>query len=214
MSHNASISAPPGPSSNNYRNQQYTSTPFLYGDGFLTRMFGRRDAALFIELLLKIDARNVHLVGNVPGWHNAMMTKIPSTQDARVDALGPNNQPLYLLDFIPPPIYHVVPQKIWTPPNQSNWRRYVEQASLHMPVFFIQNDGTIGLPLERALRGDSASLRLAGVPPPLGGAWGRGYSTRIRITVSTSPSPPPPPSSVSVFRLKKHGRITVAWVRN
>jgi hypothetical protein len=114
-----------------------------------------------------------------------MMTQIPSTPDARVDALAPNNQPLYLLEFIPLPIYHVVPQNIQTPPNQSDdWRRYVEQASLRMPVFFIQNDGTVGLQLERALRGDRAAMRFADMAAPLGG----GHSTQIRIAVSTSPS--------------------------
>jgi hypothetical protein len=176
-------------------------------------MFGRRDAAFFIESLLKVPARDVYLVGNVPGWHTALMVQRPSTRDARVDAIDASNQPLWLLDIIPPPMYQVVPQQIWTPPNQSDWRRYVEQASLRMPVFFIQNDGAIGLPLARALAGDRASLRGANMPAPLGG----GHSTQIRIAVSTSlfpplhlpphllfPFPPPPPCflhSPSPFRL-------------
>lgn len=145
-------------------------------------MFGRRDAAFFIESLLKVDVGEVYLVKNVPGWHNALMTQRPSINNTRVDAIDLNNRPLWLLDIIPPPMYDVVPQKIWTPPNQSDWRRYVEQASLRMPVFFIQNDGAIGLPLARALAGDRASLRFAEMPAPLGG----GHSTQIRIAVSTS----------------------------
>ncbi|KAI0255941.1 hypothetical protein BJV78DRAFT_1107592, partial [Lactifluus subvellereus] len=71
----------------------------------------------------------------------------------------------------------VIPQKIWSPPNQSDWRRYVEQATLRMPVFFVQNNGTIGLPLPRAAVGDTATLRHADRPAPLGG----GHSTQIRI---------------------------------
>jgi hypothetical protein len=114
------------------------------------------------------------------------MVQIPSIEGARVNALAPNNRPLYLLDIIPLTMYLVVPQKIWTPPYQSDWRQYVEQVSLRMPVFFIQNDGTIGLPLERALRGDRASMRLADMAAPLGG----GHSTQICIAVSTSLSPP------------------------
>lgn len=139
-------------------------------------MFGRRDAAFFIQSLFKMDARDVYLVGNVPGWPNALMSRTPSIHDARFDAVDPNNRPLWLLDIMPPPMYHVVPQQIWTPPNQSDWRRYVEQANLRMPVFFIQNDGTIGLPLARAITGDRA-LRSADLPAPLGG----GHSTQIRI---------------------------------
>jgi hypothetical protein len=166
-------------------------------------MFGRRDAAFFIESLLKMDAGGVNLVRNVPGWNNALMSTMPSIRDARYAAVTPNNLPLWLLDFIPMPMFHVVPQQIWAPPNQSDWRRYVEQASLRMPVFFIQNNGAIGLPLAQALNGDRALLRGAGTPAPLGG----GHSTQIRIAVSRaslslpSPSPPPisplpPPSSV------------------
>ncbi|KAF8498587.1 hypothetical protein F5888DRAFT_1690213 [Russula emetica] len=160
-----------------YHNQSYTPIPFVRSEGFLTKMFGRRDAAFFIESLLKVDVRDVYLVGNVPGWHNALMAQTPSIHDARVDAFDPTNRPLWLLDIVPPPMYHVVPQKIWTPPNQSDWRRYVEQASLRMPVFFIQNDGVIGLPLTRALAGDRQSLRCAEMSAPLGG----GHSTQIRI---------------------------------
>ena len=170
-------------------------------------MFGRRDAAFFIESLLKVDVRDVYLVGNVPGWHNALMSQRPSIHDARVDAINPNNnqQPLWLVDIVPPPMYQVVPQKIWTPPNQSDWRRYVEQASLRMPVFFIQNDGAIGLPLTRALAGDRALLRCADMPAPLGG----GHSTQIRIAVSTSlspslhhPSTSPPTFSIPLSSLR------------
>ena len=157
----------------------YASIAFVRSDGFLVRMFGQRDAAFFIESLLNMNARDVYLVGNVPGWPNALMVQRPSVGDTRYDALV-NNHPLWLLDFIPLPIFHVVPQKIWTPPNQSDWRRYVEQANLRMPVFFVQNDGAVGLPLPRAAVGDTTSLRPADSAAPLGG----GHSTQIRIAVS------------------------------
>jgi len=179
MAYLASLPAshPPRPSLNGYQNQSYTPIPFVRSEGFLTKMFGRRDAAFFIESLLKADVSDVYLIKNVPGWNNALMAQRPSIHDARVDAIDPSNRPLWLLDIVPPSMYDVVPQKIWTPPNQSDWRRYVEQASLRMPVFFIQNDGAIGLPLARALAGDRQSLRCADMPAPLGG----GHSTQIRI---------------------------------
>ena len=146
--------------------------------------------------------RDVFVYENVPRWHNALMIPNPSIDDGRYVAFTPNNQPLWILDIIPGPMDHVVPQKMWTPPNQSDWRRYVGQASLRMPVFFIQNDGTIGLPLVRALSGQRALLRCGDTPAPLGG----GHSTQIRIAVSTSLSP-------SFLGLGlKHG-FAVAWVR-
>jgi len=123
-----------------------------------------------------MNANEVVLIGNVPGWHNALMVSRPSVSDTPYDAVA-GNHPLWVLDFIPSPMYHVVPQQIWSPPNQSDWRRYVEQAHLRMPVFFIQNNGVIGLPLPRATVGDTAGLRNADVAAPLGG----GHSTQIRI---------------------------------
>jgi hypothetical protein len=177
----------------NHQNQElYEPIPFVRSEGFLTKMFGRRDAAFLIELLLKVNVRDVVLYEKVSGWDNALMVPNPSINDGRYVALAPNNQPLWLLDIIPRPTDLVVPQKIWTPPNQSDWRRYVEQTSLRMPVFFIQNDGAIGLPLFRALSGQRALLRCGDTPAPLGG----GHSTQIRIAVSAALSPPlqPPPS--------------------
>ncbi|KAH9995428.1 hypothetical protein BJV74DRAFT_333841 [Russula compacta] len=159
-----------------HHNNIYISIPFIRSNGFLMQMFGQRDAAFFIESLLKMDVADVFLIGNVPGWHNALMVQRPSVHGTRVDAIA-NNHPLWLLDFIPLPMCHVVPQKMWTPPNQSDWRRYVEQANLRMPVFFLQNNGIVGLPLARAAIGDTTSLRYADSAAPLGG----GHSTQIRI---------------------------------
>jgi len=165
----------------------YTPIPFFRCDGFLVRMFGQRDAAFFIESLLKTNVRNFYPISNVPGWNGALMVQNPSASDARPVAVMPfpNNQSrqLWILDFVPSPTATiVVPQTIWTPPNQSDWRQYVEQANLRMPVFFMQSNGAIGLPLTRATAGDTATLHCADSPAPLGG----GHSTQIRIAVGTS----------------------------
>jgi hypothetical protein len=155
----------------------YVRIPFNASDGYLVRMFGTRDVAFFLESFLKVDAQDLHLISNVPGWPNALMVSRPSTSGAHPDALANNQHPLWLLDFVPPPRFIVVTQQIWSPPNQSDWRRYIEQAHLRMPIFFVQNNGVIGLPLSRAAVGDTASLRMAEKTAPLGG----GHSTQIRI---------------------------------
>ncbi|KAI9459030.1 hypothetical protein F5148DRAFT_983583 [Russula earlei] len=107
------------------------------------------------------------------------MVETPSVPDSQIDTfLNDNfNHPLWILDFIPSPACLVVPQKMWTPPNQSDWRRYVEQAVLRMPVFFVQHNGAIGLPLTRAVIGDTAALSCAERAAPVG----NGHSTQIRI---------------------------------
>ena len=190
-SSNLSVARPPSTHTHthtyqNHQNPPYARIPFTESDGYLVRMFGSRDAAFFLESLLKMDARDVHLISNVPGWPNALMVSRPSVSGTQADALANNQHPLWLLDFVPLPRLAVVTQQIWSPPNQSDWRRYVEQAHLRMPVFFVQNNGVIGLPLPRAAVGDTASLRNADRAAPLGG----GHSTQIRIAVSLSPSPP------------------------
>jgi hypothetical protein len=174
--------SPARPSTHNvsYRHQNtpYAGIPFNSSDGYLVRMFGTRDAPFFLESLLKVDPQDVSLISNVPGWPNALMVSRPSVSGTHHDALANNQYPLWLLDFVPAPRLIVVTQQIWSPPNQSDWRRYVEQAHLRMPVFFVQNNGAIGLPLSRAAVGDTASLRNADKPAPLGG----GHSTQIRIS--------------------------------
>ena len=161
--------------------------------------------AIFIETLLKTTVRDVFVYNSVPGWDHALMIPNPSIDDGCYVAFTSNNQRVWILDIIPQPMVHVVPQKMWTPPNQSDWRRYVEQASLRMPVFFIQNDSAIGLPLVRALSGQRALLRCGDTHAPLGG----GHSTQIRIAVSTSGSLSPSFLGLGL----KHGYIAVAWVR-
>ena len=170
-----------------HQNPPYARISFKDSDGYLVRMFGARDAAFFLESLLKVDAQDVQLISNVPGWHNAMMVSRPSVSTTQPDAWANNQHPLWVLDFVPLPRLIVVTQQIWSPPNQSDWRRYVEQAHLRMPVFFVQNNGVIGLPLSRAAVGDTASLRNADKAAPLGG----GHSTQIRISARILPFPPP-----------------------
>jgi hypothetical protein len=171
----------------NNQNCPYARIPFNVSDGYLMRMFGARDTTFFLESLLKVDAREVDLISNVPGWPNALMVSRPSVSGTTPDAFESNQAPLWLLDFVPLPRLAVVTQQIWSPPNQSDWRRYIEQAYIRMPVFFVQNSGVVGLPLSRAVVGDTASLRNANRAGPLGG----GHSTQIRIAARIPPSPPP-----------------------
>jgi hypothetical protein len=172
--------------SNSHQYSMLTFIPFVSSDGFLVRMFGQQSAAFFIESLLRMNARDVYLVKNVPGWPNGLMVQRPSVFISRCDALV-DNVPFWILDFIPLPTYQVVPQQIRTPLNQSDWRQYVEQAYLRMPVFFVQNNGAIGLPLPRAMVGGTASLHGANTAAPLGGD----HSTLIHIAASPSLFPFP-----------------------
>ncbi|KAH9967300.1 hypothetical protein BC827DRAFT_1123277, partial [Russula dissimulans] len=102
----------------------------------------------------------------------------------------------------------VVPQHLWSPLGQDDWRRYVEQADFHMPVFFINANGALGVPLVNAAAGQM-SLRGADQPAPLGDktttkiliGW-PGYrpsTTQVQLRDQT-----PARSPITLERLVKH----------
>ncbi|KAH9967291.1 hypothetical protein BC827DRAFT_1123712 [Russula dissimulans] len=85
-------------------------------------------------------------------------------------------QPAWILDYKVRSGGTVVPQHLWSPQGQGDWRRYVEQADFHMPVFFINANGALGVPLVNAAAGQM-SLYGANQLAPLGDRT----TTKIRI---------------------------------
>jgi len=84
-------------------------------------------------------------------------------------------QPAWILDYVVRPRGTVVPQQLWSPQGQGDWRRYVEKADFHMPVFFNNVDGSLGVPLNAAA--GQMSLYGANQLAPLGDKT----TTKIRI---------------------------------
>jgi hypothetical protein len=110
-----------------------------------------------------------------------------------------NGRPGWLLDYHIRPGGSIVPQRILLPGGQGDWRRYVEQTRLQMPIFFVNADGTLGVPIMNAVAG-LMSLRGAREPAPFGDKT----TTKIRINVCTlAPSMRAPSltSRVAVARL-------------
>ncbi|KAF8274597.1 hypothetical protein EI94DRAFT_1825553 [Lactarius quietus] len=62
----------------------------------------------------------------------------------------------------------VVPQTMWCPHAATDKRQYVEEAVLHMPIFFEGVDGKLGLSLEASAMGRCNGLRNAQQFAPLG----------------------------------------------
>ncbi|KAI0295981.1 hypothetical protein BC826DRAFT_908730 [Russula brevipes] len=71
-----------------------------------------------------------------------------------------NGRPAWVLDYAIRSGGPVVPQQLWIPHSQGDFRRYVGQASLHLPVFFLNRDGRLGVPVTNAVAGEM-SLRAA-----------------------------------------------------
>jgi len=106
----------------------------------------------------------------------------PLLPDLTSPPLNVNGRHAWSLDYRIQPGGSVVPQKLWFPQGQEDWRRYVGQASLQMPLFFIQEDGTLGVPIANAAAGQMF-LRGARHPAP----FGEKATTKIRISVCTRP---------------------------
>ena len=92
-------------------------------------------------------------------------------------------QPTPLLDYSMRETHGtVVPQRRWTPADQEGVRRHVERAVLHLPIFFVNRNGSLGFRLLDILRGSDRDLHNVNTFATLGGRT----TTHIRINVSLS----------------------------
>ncbi len=86
---------------------------------------------------------------------------------------------LWLLDYSIVRTGTVIPQTRWIPENMTDRRQHVAEAILQMPIFFLQQDGGLGLSLDDAINGHCKTLRDARVHAQLGGK----STTYIRLGV-------------------------------
>ena len=144
-------------------------------DGYIAYTLRPQDAENHLTILFKMNPqvvranaflhRGAFYVFNQP----TIWTQPPLNFDGR---------PGWLLDYHIRPGGSVVPQQIWFPQGQGDWRRYVEQAQLQMPLFFVKADGSLGVPVGDAAAGQMYLLG-ANEPAPFGDKT----TTKIRICV-------------------------------
>ena len=120
------------------------------------------------QTLLKPDGSGVFVVRRIP--HNISLA--PFLQDT-------DGHPLWLLDYSIVPTGTVIPQARWSPENVNDHRQYVAGAILQMPIYFIQQNGVLGLSLDDASKGRCQTLRNPRAQAQLGGKT----TTHIRISV-------------------------------
>lgn len=107
------------------------------------------------------------------------MRTIPDTLSPTPLTQDRNGRPLWLLDHSIVRVGTVIPQARWSPENVNDHRHHVAEAILQMPIFFFQQDGTLGLSLDDAINGRCQTLRDNRVQAQLGGRT----TTHIRIGV-------------------------------
>jgi hypothetical protein len=153
--------------------------PSLHIDGYISLTFTPQVASIYLCYLFKVsDPRMVQAIDVEGSPRTFFVTNaMPHCTPHHIG----HNRYAWLLDHAMRPGGTVVPQQLWSPQGQGDWRRYVEQAQLHLPVFFVNVDGSLGVPIAYAAVGQM-SLRNAHEPPPLGDRT----TTKIRISVSFS----------------------------
>jgi hypothetical protein len=91
----------------------------------------------------------------------------------------PNGHPLWLLDYSTLRTGTVIPQVRWSPENVNDHRQHVAEAILQMPIYFLQQNGVLGLSLDDAINGRCQTLHDSRMQAQLGGK----VTTHIRIGV-------------------------------
>jgi hypothetical protein len=146
----------------------------LHTHSYISRMLGAALAPRYFSQLVRVDEHTFQL---------ALLNEIFWLLYPGVQGVHPttriNNRPAWLLDYVVRNVGTVVPQRLWTPASSSDAQRY-GTTPLNMPIFFVQKDGALGLPLNLAAAGNCAALLNARAPAPVGQC----HTTTIRIMVS------------------------------
>jgi hypothetical protein len=136
-------------------------------------MFGLVGAAKYFSRLLQVDPRHIQPFRS-PRLEIVVVVHPAAQQAQPVTTIA--NRPALLLDYALRPYGTVIPQSLYTAFQPNN------NAPLNMPIFFVHQRGTLGLPLIETAAG-RGGLALNGSAPSPGN-----HSTRtcIRINVSVS----------------------------
>ena len=155
-------------------------------DGYISWSIGSRKAEDYLCSLLRTNPSDLNqwwLTSPAPNGSGVRFVARPTTgtfpaMPVMEDLSG---HPLWLIDHSVNNTGTVVPQSLWSPVNTTGLRHYPADAYLQLPIFFIQEDGQLGLSLDDAVQGNCGNIRDAQIQAPLGGK----YTTTIRILVCT-----------------------------
>ncbi|KZV67890.1 hypothetical protein PENSPDRAFT_754594 [Peniophora sp. CONT] len=127
-------------------------------DGFLAHMFGVF-TELFFQSLLKTSVRSLPVQFPLHGWPSAFALSQGAVTSLQPNVVDAYQYPYLLLDLlVNTAIGPVVPQTLWVPRSSRDLAQYVLEATLELPIFFVRNDGGIGITVADASAGNSASL--------------------------------------------------------
>ena len=122
-------------------------------DGFIARTFSPQDAHDFLTVLLRTPdyLRYCCISYSRGGWYITQNAPHVPQPSLRI----PTQILSLLLDFsVGTTQGTVVPQPRWVPADEVDVRRYVHDAMLQLPIFFVnRNNGAVGFGLPDILQG-------------------------------------------------------------
>jgi hypothetical protein len=130
-------------------------------DGYISYAFNSRNAELYVVHLFKTDAASVQAIRDGNGAYSVFIPPSHFSPPVRTQ-YGDT----WVLDYAVRTGGSVVPQQIWAPQGQGDRRRYVDQAQFCMPIFFVNRNGNLGVPVMNAAAGQM-HLRDAHLPSSL-----------------------------------------------
>ena len=172
-------------------------------DGCISYMLGSRVSELYFGYLFKEPIQNALLRCDVLDWPGACFTS-QGVVGAAAEALIHNEDqgPAWLLDYDARDLEGtVVSQALWSPQSHSATTKFVLDAALQLPVFFVCSDGTVGLPLQKAIEGPSRILLWAQQPAPIGAQ----ATFLLRIKVSSGSLLPTPLHATALLVAEVNG---------
>lgn len=153
----------------------------LFVDGSISYTFGPKATEDYFGHLLKGSIQSSQLRWDVPTWPGACFFTSQGAQvlDAIADpssssTIRPQKRvgskpKARLLDYDVRNLEGtVVPQGLWSPQSQAAMIKYVRDATLEFPIFFVRRDRAVGLALHEAVEGPREVLG-AQTYAPLGG---------------------------------------------
>jgi hypothetical protein len=149
-------------------------------DGYISYTFSPQDAEFYIAHLFNVDPTAVPVIRHQTGaFYTFNHPAAPPHFNPPAVALHGRNA--WILDFAVRFGGSVVPQQFWSPQGQGDRRRYVEQALFRLPMFFVNMNGSLGVPVLNAAAGHM-QLRDVVLPPQLFDK----KTIKIRINVCVS----------------------------
>jgi len=146
-----------------------TGAENMFMHGYIGLTFGPHTESFFSSVL-KISPRFLQVGFSAPGWPTAFYIAPIENLAVSANAMSSRGNLLMVLDYRADLSRGtIVPQVPWFPQTPRDVRKYVTDASLRLPIFLRQDDGTIGMSLSDVVHGNFRRLTDSVQPVNVGG---------------------------------------------